>query len=161
MLRSHSKLDIAANQLESAIGLFVSVRDKFSAITLAGAADTIFNQLLLDQGKENFTGRSRKREVEKTGISRTLGEHGKAINDILRINALKHMDKDDDDYVEMDLDECALASILKAVANYIDLVGREANFIRAFLYWVKLNVDPKRFQNDESKRPLTASNNPR
>ena len=81
----------------------------------------------------------------------TRGEHGKEINDVLRINALKHMDNNDDDYVEMDLDECALAAILKAVANYIDLAGREVDFIKAFLYWVKLNVDPEKFQNDESQ----------
>lgn len=151
MLRSHSKFDIAANQLESAIGLFVSDRDKFSAITLAGSADTIFNQLLLNQGKGNFTDYSRKKKAKKTGILQTRGEHGREINDVLRINTLKHMDKNDDEYVEMDLDECALAAISKAVANYIDLAGREANFIQAFLYWVKLNVDPKRFQNEESQ----------
>lgn len=149
-MRSHSKFDIAANQLESAIGLFVSDRDKFSAITLAGAADTIFNQLLLNQGKENFTDHSRKKLAKKTGKLQTRGEHGREINDVLRINALKHMDNNDD-YVEMDLDECALAAILKAVANYIDLAGREADFIKAFLYWVKLNVDPEKFQNDETQ----------
>lgn len=150
-MRSHSKFDIAANQLASAIGLFVSDRDKFSAITLAGAADTILSQLLLDQEKENFTDHSRKMEAEETGVLRNRGEHGKAINDVLRINALKHMDKDDDDYVEIDLDECALGAISKAVANYVDLAGREADFIQAFLFWVKLNVDPKRFQNDKNK----------
>jgi hypothetical protein len=80
----------------------------------------------------------------------TRGEYGKEINDVLRINAVKHMDKNDDDYVEMDLDECALATISKAVTNYIDLAGREASFIKAFLYWMKLNVDPKRLQIDES-----------
>jgi hypothetical protein len=67
-LRSHSKLDIATNQLESAIGLFVSDRDKFSAITLAGAADTIFNQLLLDQGKENFTDHLRKKKRQRKHV---------------------------------------------------------------------------------------------
>jgi hypothetical protein len=150
-LRSHSKLDIATNQLESAIGLFISDRDKFSAITLAGAADTIFNQLLLDQGKGNFTDHLRKKEAEKTCILLTRGKYGKEINDLLRINAVKHMDKNDDDYVEMDLDECALATISKAVTNYIDLAGRKASFIKAFLYWMKLNVDPKRLQIDESQ----------
>lgn len=148
-MKSHAKFDIAANQLESAIGLFVSNRDKFSAITLAGASDTIFNQLLLNQGKKNFTDYLRKKEAKKTGILLTRSEHGREINDVLRINALKHADKDDDEYIEMDLDECALAAISKAVANYIDLAGREAKFIQAFSYWVKLNVDPKRFQNDE------------
>lgn len=147
-MRSHSKFDIAAKQLESAIGLFISNRDRFSAITLAGAADTILNQLLLNEGKENFTDYSRKKEAEKIGLLRTRGEHGKEINDVLRINALKHMDKNDDDYIEMDLDECALAAISKAVANYVDLAGKEAEFIQAFLYWVKLNVDPKRLQNN-------------
>ena len=146
-MKSHSKFDIAAKQLESAIGLFVSDSDKFSAITLAGAADTIFNQLLLEQGKKNFTDHSRKEEAQKTGVLHSLGEHGKEINDILRINELKHLDKNEDEYVEMDLDECALAAIAKAVVNYIGLAGREADFIQAFLCWVKINVDPKKLQN--------------
>lgn len=150
-MESHSKFDIAAKQLESAIGLFVSNRDKFSVITLAGAADTIFSQLLLDQGKENFTDYSRKMEAEKTGILPTRGEYGKGINDVLSINAIKHMDRDDDEYVEIDLEECSLAAILKAVANYVELAGRETDFIQAFLHWVKLNVDPKRLRYDEYK----------
>src|SRR5665647_281594 len=104
ILTSHSKFDIASKQLESAIGLFVSNRDKLSAITLAGAADTILNQLLLNDGKENFTDYLRKKAASKTGVLQTRGEYGKEINDILRINSLKHMDKNDDDYVEMDLE---------------------------------------------------------
>ena len=150
-MTSHRKCDIASKQLESAIGLFVSNRDKLSAITLAGAADTILNQLLLNDGKENFTDYLRKKAASKTGVLQTRGEYGKEINDILRINSLKHMDKNDDDYVEMDLEECALAAILKAVANYARLAGKQAGFIQAFLHWVRLNVDPQRLQEDGNR----------
>ncbi len=38
----YSRFEIAVTQLEAAIGLYVSNRDKFSVITLAGAANTIF-----------------------------------------------------------------------------------------------------------------------
>jgi hypothetical protein len=50
-------------------------------------------------------------EVEKGGPERTRAEAGKAVNDMLLINAL-HFDKGDDGIVEVDdLEECALAAI--------------------------------------------------
>lgn len=142
----HTKLLIASKQLESAIGLFVSNTDKVSAITLAGAADVIFNQLLISRGIENFTQMSLRREVEKTGLPLTLNEHGKDINNVLRINALKHLDKGEDPVIEIDIDTCALAAISKAVVNYILLNGRSADFIQAFIAWVRLNYDPDKLK---------------
>ena len=124
-MKSHSKFHIAESQLKSAIELFVSDNDRFSVVTLAGAANTIFNQLLLNQDKENFTDLSRKEEAKKTGVLKNRSEYGREINDILGINSLKHMDTDDDNYVKINLDECALAAVSMAVANYVSLAGKK------------------------------------
>jgi hypothetical protein len=51
----HNKLDITREQLRTAVMLYCSGRDRFSAITLAGAADVILSQLLLNEGRENFS----------------------------------------------------------------------------------------------------------
>jgi len=65
-------------------------------------------------------------EVEKDGPERTRTEVGKAVNDMLLINALKHFNRGEDGTVEVDdLDESALAAILKAMANYVVLAGKK------------------------------------
>lgn len=53
----------------------------------------------------------------------TRESHGKAINDTLFINQLKHMGDDEDGYLEIEPEECALGAILKALANYLKIDG--------------------------------------
>jgi hypothetical protein len=138
----YQRLDLATNQLKTAIGLFVGGHDRFSVITLASAADNILTQLVSNNGKETFTEiLSREDDDETMTISR-MGSH---VNKILSINELKHLDKGDDDYVLMDTEECAVATILKALANFVTLRGNEIDFVRAFLLWVRLNLDPDRY----------------
>jgi hypothetical protein len=67
------------------------------------------------------------------------------MNDTLFINHLKHMDDNDNGYIDFDPEECALAAILKAMANYVTLAGRKDGFVQAFLAWLKLNLDPKKY----------------
>lgn len=140
----YNKIELAENQLKTAIELFVSNGDKFSTITLAGAADVILCRLVLNAGKENFTEFS-LRHTSSQHDNETKESHGRKINDVLFINALKHMDRDEDGYVVMDVDECALGAILKALANYIILSGSEKDFVKGFLVWVRLNLDPKKY----------------
>lgn len=146
--KTYTRLELAANQLEAAIGLFVAGRDRFSVITLAGAADVILSRLVINTGQENFTELVLQSEIEQGGVSRTREEFGKEMNDTLFINHLKHMDDDDDGYIEFDPNECALATILKALANYVALAGRKDLFVQAFLAWVKLNLDPSKYNVD-------------
>jgi hypothetical protein len=136
---------LAANQLETAIGLFVGGHDKSSVITLAGAADGILSQLVKNKGEENFTETLLKRDDDKTLTRGTMGKH---VNDILCINALKHMDEGDDGYIVFDLEQCAVGAILKAIANYVKLCGHDVGFVQAFLAWVKLNLDPRIYNVD-------------
>lgn len=144
----YTRLELAAHQLEGAISLFVAGRDRFSVITLAGAADVILSRLLINAGLENFTESVLISEIEKGGTDLTREVVGKGINDTLFINHLKHMDDDDDGYIDIELEECALAAILKALANYIILAGRNDAFVQAFLLWVKLNLDPNKYNVD-------------
>lgn len=144
-LKTHRRLELAENQLEAAIGLFVSGGDKYSVISLAGAADVILCRLVSNSGKENFTEFSLQQDVEKGAPVATIQSHGKDINDTLFINHLKHMDEGEDGYIELDVEECALGAILKALANYVIIAGREKDFVKAFLAWVRLNLDPKKY----------------
>jgi hypothetical protein len=141
--KTYNKIDLAANQLETAIGLLISGGDRFSVITLAGAADVILCQLVSNKSKENFTEYSLKLS-RKRGINNDSREsHGRMINDILHINDLKHMDKGDDGLVEMDVDSCAITAIAKGIANYVMLRGTIIPFVQAYLKWCRLNLDPQ------------------
>ena len=148
-IEKFSRLVLAENQLETAIGLFVSGGDRFSVISLAGAADIILTRLVTNRGHETFTEYAQKCEVERDGSEvRTLESYGQGLNDILFINQLKHMDEGEDGFLEIDPEECAIGSILKAIANHVVLVGVRKGFVQAFLYWVKLNLDPKKINVD-------------
>ncbi|WP_316369426.1 hypothetical protein [Candidatus Thiodiazotropha sp. CDECU1] len=156
-LEKHNKFNLAENQLEAAIGLFVSGGDKFSVVTLAGAADVILCQLVLNRGEENFTQISLKNEMERCDTTGTIKSHGKEINDLFFINHLKHMDKGEDGYIELDPDECAVGAILKALANYVIIGSREKDFVQAFMAWVQINLDPKKYNiyGDPEWKPTT------
>lgn len=144
-IQTYSRLELAQNQLEAAIGLFVSGGDRFSTISLAGAADVILSRLLITRGIENFTEFSLRLERDQGVDPGSREAHGKNLNDTLFINHLKHMDDGDDGFIEMDPEECALAAILKALANFVTLAGKQHNFVQAFLAWVRLNLDPKKY----------------
>lgn len=143
--------------METAIGLFVSGGDKFSVISLAGAADVILSRLVSNLGKENFTEFSLRQENANGAPVDAKKIHGKGINDTLFINHLKHMDAGEDGYINIDVDECALGAVLKALANYTSIAGQDKDFVQAFLTWVRLNIDPKKYNIycDPNWKPTT------
>ena len=143
--QTYSRLRLAENQLETAIGLFVGGHDRFSVITIAGAADVILCRLVLNLGEENFTDAMIRKSADGCTSKETRTSLGRQINDTLHINDLKHMDADEDGYVVMDIEECALAAILKAMANLVKIVGHERDYIKGFLAWVRLNLDSKKY----------------
>jgi hypothetical protein len=74
---------------------------------------------------------------------------------MLMINALKHMDPDDRDYLEMNVRVSAMATVSKAVANYVSLCGHGADFVEAFKLWARI-FTPKGLDADRR-----LSSNPR
>lgn len=146
--RQYTRFELAHNQLEAAIALYITSRDRLSAITLAGAADVLLSQLVLRAGKPNFTERALQKDMEAGRAAVTLKVFGKEVNDMLFINQLKHFDDGAQDVIELDVDECALAAILKALANYVDLPEHKRDLVLAFKLWVKENLDPKKYNTD-------------
>lgn len=144
-LKKHKIIDLAESQLKTAINLFLAEQDMFSVITLAGAADTLLCTLVNNLGEENFTSHILKKEENP---NKTIAEMGREINDMFYINALKHMDVGDDGIVTIDVRESAVGAILKALPNYVIVRGNEEDFIKAFLLWVKQNLDPKKYNVD-------------
>jgi hypothetical protein len=144
-----TKLEIAQRQLETAIALFVSRRDRLSAITLAGAADGILHGLVLKAGKQPFSDYAMGVREAMSGETPAKAKYAKHINDKLNINDLKHMDESGADELALDVDISALGSILKAIANHHTLVPKHPAFIEAMLHWTWMFYDGKRIVEDE------------
>lgn len=139
-VEKHDIIDLAAEQLRSSICLFVTGQDLFSSITLAGAADVLLCRAVEKRGKETFTSHVLKAE---NAPGKTLPEMGHEINNMFHINALKHMDGEGDASVTLNLREAAIGAILKALPNYTLLRGKEEDFVKVFLMWIKNNLDPE------------------
>lgn len=143
-LETHKLTDLAEDQLRSSICLFFK-GDLVSSITLAGAADVLLCRIVEKHGEENFTAHLLKSE---NNPDKTIPKMGSEINDMFHINALKHMDSKDDNTVTMNLREAAVGAILKALPNYNILRGKDADFIKSFLYWIKMHLDPEIYNVD-------------
>ena len=144
-----SKLALAQQQLETAIGLFVSRRDRISAITLAGAADGILHGLVLKEGKQPFSDYAMGIREALAKETPAKAKYAKHINDKLHINDLKHMDEDAESDITLDPDISALGAILKAIANHHILVPEHPDFINAMLQWTWLFYDGEKIKEDE------------
>lgn len=144
-----TKLALAQQQLETAIGLFVSRRDRVSAITLAGAADGILHGLVLKAGKQPFSDYAMGVREAMSGETPPKAKYARHINDKLNINDLKHMDEGASDEVTLDIDISALGSILKAIANHHTLVPKHPDFIESMLQWTWMFYDGKKIVEDE------------
>ena len=144
-----SKLTLAQQQLETAIGLFVSRRDRISAISLAGAADGILHGLVLKAGKQPFADYAIGIREAMSGETPARAKYAKHINDQLNINDLKHMDEGGTQEITFDPDISALGAILKAIANHHQLVPEHPDFIKAMLHWAWMFYDGKKITEDE------------
>ena len=144
-----TKLALAERQLETAIGLFVSRRDRISAISLAGAADGILHGLVLKAGKQPFSDYALGVREALSGQTPAKAKFAKHINDQLHINDLKHMDDGAPEEITFDPDISALGAILKAIANHHQLVPDHPDYIKAMLQWSWMFYDGTRITEDE------------
>jgi hypothetical protein len=144
-----TKLALAQQQRETAIGLFVSRRDRVSAISLAGAADGILHSLVLRAGKQPFSDYAIGVREALAGQTPARAKFAKHINDQLHINDLKHLDDGAPAEITFDPDISALGAILKAVANHHKLVPDHPPFIKAMLQWAWMFYDGERITEDD------------
>lgn len=140
-IRQHHKFDIATGQLETAIRLFlVDGCDMFSSVTLAAAAGEILHRLVLNAGKRPFVDDvARIGQLENPAQTEKRSSIISHIHRILRINELKHLDEKQAELVEFDVEESAIAAILKAMIDYHTLTGEHTATMKAFLGWTYQN----------------------
>ncbi len=154
----YHKFDIARGQLETAIRLFlVDGCDMFSAITLAGAAGEVLHELVLRAGKRPFVDYTVKvHDWKELGPTPSRGAVMKHIHKLLFINEMKHHDKDAQDIIQLDAEECALAAILKAVVDYKTFTGNETDAMKVLFAWCYTNLESEQMLKDYGDLPKAA-----
>ena len=138
MKQKYKRIDFALSQLKTAMALFISNGDRFSVVVLAGEADTILSQYVKRQKKKNFS----QLIAENDNRLNEYKKVGSEINDALCINAFKHLDPGEEEYVDVDdLDACCIAAILKALVNYKILDHLNGGVLtESFRSWIRNNI---------------------
>jgi urocanate hydratase len=154
----YNKIDIAKLQLMTSVALFLHEMDHSSVITLAGAAGTILERLVRNEGKEPFVDFASKVHRELIGYMPKRRSYTHHINTILGINAHKHMSEEDSETIDLDLEKLAVDALTKAVVDYIRLFGQEEPFIKAFLSWTWKNMDGPTIMDNFKKLPKKLKN---
>lgn len=117
--QTYQRTDLAAEQLDVALALFLDERSYVSVLTLAGAAEEILGNALTHQGKEH----SLKYKFDATApvyqaLHREPLVWRKFADDENRArNAAKHMRLPTDATVTMDLEDAAVWMIVRACDN--------------------------------------------
>ena len=148
----HRKV-IAEEQLKTAIILFLNNKDSSSVITLASAAGTILSQLVRNSGQEPFIDYACNVHNGLMGFTPKRESYNHYIDKEFGVTVHKHMSDKCSETVELDLHECAVNSLTRAVADYTTLYGQEEDFIKAFLQWAWINNDGHKIMEQFKNMP--------
>lgn len=131
-LLTFTKAEVAAHQLERALGLFLEDTDYVCAITLAGACEEILGKLLEKSGKENSLG-----SFVKACVAAGRVVHGEEWSPKVFVSmanefrdGLKHYTDGQSITVPR---EAAVEILDRAIENYWQLTGHETPLMRRFM----------------------------
>lgn len=127
--------EIVKSQLETAVDLFLNKIDLSAVITLSGAASNILYQLVKNAGKEPFLDYARDVHNHLKGNTPSREKYNHHIDKFLGISAHKHMSKNCRKTISLDLEQCAIDALVRAISDYVTLYGQDELFIKAFLSW--------------------------
>ncbi|WP_219097549.1 hypothetical protein [Pseudomonas sp. UMAB-40] len=140
---THNKVEIAIEQLEIALGLFLSCKSYVSALTLAGAAEEIFGMAANIKGiksslQEQFEfyhhpGLEWINSPKKWSEFTTRGKNKVR-------NSVKHLSGKEDLTFEADIEDEALWMLVRAIDNYSRLEFQPTELMHEFDGWFYENV---------------------
>ena len=133
----HTRVDLAVEQLEVALGLFLEDRSVVSALTLAGAAEEVLGTAVVFRGGENAM--KEKYEAMNASYQAFGGAPLKwkafSEGENEARNAAKHMRTPDESTIEVDMKDAALWMLVRACANYDRLDLPRTNRMVEFDNW--------------------------
>jgi hypothetical protein len=139
--QTHQRIELAQEQLDVALDLFLSKRSFVSALTLAGAAEEILGKALKFRGKKTAL------EYEHSVVAPVeefLRRRSFALKDLIneknRVrNAAKHMEVSEAEVVA-DLEDEALWMLVRACENYKRLDFQSTPRMQEFDDWFHEHV---------------------
>lgn len=133
-----SQCEIALNQLDRAVMLFLQEGDFVSSVTLACAAEGVFGEHLKDIGIIPHAEELKSILKEKFAPDLSL----KQINDeyVNRArNFYKHKTNDIHERVEFETETEAISAIIRATYNSVLVTGNLPESVIEFLKWLNIN----------------------
>lgn len=139
----HNKVDLAIEQLETALSLFLANKSYVSVLTLAGAAEEIFGMAAKINGIENSLQESYRAYNDPDMVwlnpPKTWGEFTAQEKNKVR-NAVKHVSGAQDLTFEADIEEEALWMLVRAIDNYKRLGFGPTELMHKFEEWFYANI---------------------
>ena len=142
MEKTHDRIDLACEQLDCALELFLSQRSHVSALTLAGASEEILGQALRHIGSATTLDATfplvEPTQTLISGRSYTSKEFRNEKNRVR--NAAKHMRDPSQQTIDADLEDEALWMIVRTCDNYRRLNFPETERMAKFEEWFYKNI---------------------
>ncbi|OQW87105.1 MAG: hypothetical protein BWK72_14115 [Rhodoferax ferrireducens] len=131
---TYDKLNIADEMLDGAIRAFLYTQQFFVALNLAGVAEELYGKAIRFNGGMNS--QSSLIELAKT-IARLEGNSELKDSDLFKVsvmhkNAIKHLDTEEQLYVEIDVEDEARSAIGCALTNHTQLDRQITPNLRRF-----------------------------
>ena len=141
-IETYEKIDIACQQLNTAIDLFFQGANHFSVITLAGAAEEILGRFMELTGKQSSLIGIVKGTalVHKHLFGEELPHKEFKFRANMVRNSIKHLDSDSDLNVTFDSEEEMIDLLVRATDNFYGLEMPESDQVQKFNEWYMANV---------------------
>jgi hypothetical protein len=137
---THSRVDLAVEQLDVALELFLKKRSYVAALTLAGAAEEILGKALSLQGARTILDQWYLNMAFVDNINEPISSLAYASKINRDRNSVKHMQSLDQITIDADLLESAMWMLYRACANYewlnLPTTKRMRSFDRWFMRYV-------------------------
>ena len=140
--RAYENVSLALEQLDDALSLFLDEKHYVSSLTLAGAAEEIFGQMVRHAGQDNFL--SRKYTIIKP-LEELFNKKLFSLKDLVELenrnrNAAKHWNPLDESRIIRDVEDAAIWMLVRALYNH-DKLGLERTVrMREFETWFYENI---------------------
>jgi len=136
-MRLHKK-EVARQQIDTAIELFLEGKDYLSVVTLAGAGEEVIGSLLDRTNRKTMVSHLVDLDKKLTNGGRPFKIVNQEINGFR--NRLKHAHIPDEDLIDVAQDqEHAIAMLSRALTNYYKLEGNLTIKMQNFYIWLEHN----------------------